>query len=397
MRRVRFSPFRFIRWLLIMLLIWTSIAYVRSNILPQFLLYEQVRFERVEVTVAVKPIVLQEENILVAPIKGTMIPLAEEGKVDRSIGIFEVKNVDSMEKITQDLKEVDRLIANFEQESSRLLKVKESRLVALEREYSESVMIAKESALLYGLDSKEYKETFKDMQSLESEWLGLDAEVAGIRQERDTLLERREYLRKLTLQSNVVVESRDDGYLSYQLDGLETKLSPARFDTLSLDIFEALNGVSTYQVQGEVEAGEPVAKIVRDDSQLLAMLVAENLFNIGQSVTMYHQGITHKLNVIGQKEIQGDHLLLLKPVEPWVEPGVRFFSAELVVESRQGLLVPQKAIFEKEGITGVYVKEDMVEWRPIEVLVATSAGVMVHGVTQGEWVVSNPRLLRYLQ
>lgn len=81
----------------------------------------------------------------------------------------------------------------------------------------------------------------------------------------------------------------------------------------------------------------------------------------------------------------------------WIEEllRVRVITVEVIKERASGLLIPRRALVEREGQPGVFVvKKTLAQWVKVEVRGEKDSLVAVEGIPEGSQVITNPWLVR---
>lgn len=199
----------------------------------------------------------------------------------------------------------------------------------------------------------------------------------------------------------LVLYNEEPGFLSYYIDGME------HYDR---SFFESAEGFmpddseGSFTMEGDlVEAGQPIIKIVDNwqwyfhltlplhPGSSLAELDAVDIefdFAPGQSV---RAELFFSRTNENKDEV---HLTYLIDKQLSGFDQIRFAEASIRYNSRQGVIIPAEAVFEKDGISGVYLNRGgRVVFEEVRVIERHDENVMVEGLTPYSLVISRPELV----
>jgi len=223
-------------------------------------------------------------------------------------------------------------------------------------------------------------------------------------------------------QDVAVIYSENPGFISYYTDGLESESGPFYdyFEDEAIsddgepedeaaeeepqDNSEPERDGGNITAEGSlVEAGQPLVKVVDNwqwyYSTVLPLHPGRTLtlydkvsldfdFAAGQSVqgVLYHSEIdeeSHQVRLTYVINRQLDHF-----------ERARFTGAALLYRQQQGIIVPEGAVFEKEGTTGLYVNQGgRIVFKPVEVIEKQEELLMIEGLEPFSLVISRPDLV----
>lgn len=195
------------------------------------------------------------------------------------------------------------------------------------------------------------------------------------------------------------------GVVCTHLDRLENILRPGIIDALELNEVQKLQADTSLRDGGAlVEKGQPVAKLVDNLAPVWLWFFmkgnwpASKSLARGDYINMSWQGnqLRGRLEEIRQRE-EGQELFFSLNRYPDALLHERNVELQLVTGKLSGFLVPQGAIIEKEGQTGIYViLEKRVKWLPVEIHGQLSDKIAVTGPELGAETryVTNPHWVR---
>lgn len=223
-------------------------------------------------------------------------------------------------------------------------------------------------------------------------------------------------------QDVVIIYSETPGFISHYTDGLELETGP--FYDYFEDEEEIEDGEQEAEPEAEetedgleperdmgkitevgslIEAGQPLVKVVDNwqwyfsivqplhPGRTLALYDTVSLefkFAPGQAVQgmLHHSEIdeeSHQVRLTYVINRQLDHF-----------ERARFTSAALLYRQQQGIIVPEGAVFEKEGITGLYINQGgRIVFKPVKVVEKQEELLMIEGLEPFSLVISRPDLV----
>lgn len=223
-------------------------------------------------------------------------------------------------------------------------------------------------------------------------------------------------------QDVVIIYSENPGFISHFTDGLESEDGPFydyfEDEEVSDDdepegepeAEETHDGVEPERDMGKitaegslVEAGQPLVKVVDNwqwyfstvlplhPGRTLALYDKVSLefdFAPGQSV----QGILHYSEIDEENRQVRLTYVINRQLDHFER--VRFTGAALLYRQQQGIIVPEGAVFEKEGITGLYINQGgRIVFKPVTVLEKQEELLMIEGLEPFSLVISRPDLV----
>lgn len=199
------------------------------------------------------------------------------------------------------------------------------------------------------------------------------------------------------------VVSPAPGVVTLFTDGTEGRLSFAPGTSPPAPQVLALKPQPGQLQEGQaVTVGQPLARVVDTSRMRLCVVLppaevaglAERSralvrFPDGREMTMrpeaYHAGDDRTYGTITL--VSGE----------WVEDllRTRLITVEIIKDRATGLLVPRRALVERDGQAGVFVvKKTLAQWVKVEVKGEKGALVAIGGIAEGSQVITNPWLVR---
>ncbi len=225
----------------------------------------------------------------------------------------------------------------------------------------------------------------------------------------------------------IIIYNENPGFVSYYTDGFESEDGPFYdyFDDdddddeeesedsepevepeaeESQDDLEAESNTGMIIAEGSlVEVGQPLIKIV-DNWQWFFSTVLP--LHPGRTLTLYDkvglefdfapgqtvQGLLYHSEIDEENHQVRLTYVINRQLESFER--VRFTGAALLYRQQQGIIVPESAVFEKEGITGLYINQGgRIVFKPVTVVEKQDELVMIEGLDPFSFVISRPDLV----
>ncbi len=347
----KLSVFYIILGLFALLLLQAAYHWMEPFILSRRLQIVNAAVGRIENRVAVEGLLTRPEQLLTAPCSGVIVELAPPGeRVPTGTAVASILPLTAAEK--------DSLTGTAgPSESSTWDKVKRSFL----------------------------------------EWLGIEAGAAEPAGEGNLLTEALLWRQEDT----VTLISPEAGLLLHRLDGWEglgerAYLHAEQFAEGSSDEFAAAEGVW-------VEEGQPVLKLI-DNWQWYYNL----LLPLDQGRTLAaRENVLFEFPFAPESSVTG--ALIAAEIDSAAEEvrltyciaqqfagfeDLRWSAAEIVLERKEGILIPATALVEREGRSGVYLNRGgAVKFQEITVIGSRDDELMVEGLEPDSMVITRPGLV----
>lgn len=317
--------------------------------------------------------VFREETVLTVPSAGLISDLAESGtKVGKGVTLAEVYPVEEGEDTETRQTLLDRL--------DRMLSVLDASVPPEGSGLSSADKWKKEAdALSLTLRKLVESGNYSDVSERADEMLILlnrreilTGDAAAIDETRTAARAMREEL--LTGEGQPVISENSSGYYfdRFSVDGYESVCTDVLLRTLDCDGLRALRASGPNDPADRFTVGKEVFSYVW---QLAVGVTAEEaeLFAIGEAypVSFPESGdLTVTMRLCEIRPGDGENLLLFRSEEIGAGTSVRRFPrAEIAVSRLSGFTVPEKALHEHNGDTGVYVLDgSIVAFRKVEIL-----------------------------
>lgn len=361
--------------------------YLILRLLPVFSISEYktetVENGTIEELISSKAIVLKDEVVYKAEFQGNITYFKQEGeKIGCGVQIAKIDRTENS-SLMDELNEIEKQI--------EILTDSSSNIDINNNDKNKSVNTIDEiiSNLQNSILDGDFEEAYSYKNNLLAS-ISKHKQVTGqnnlMSQSLDYLLKKKDEILNSIEESSILNYSSKSGIISYEIDGLEGVFSVDKIAEYDINDYRIIdeNRVDLFNKK-EVKYGEPIYKII-DNFEWYMMTVVDTLsldkleegkvihIKINDSDRSAKARIV-KLDNNGEKS-----LVILKLTDYFHEYyNERYIDIHIVKEIFEGLLVPNTAIVEKDGIKGVYIKDisGIVKFRPIKILASDNTHTVV--------------------
>ncbi len=390
--------------LLIPVLLFIAYWWAKDAILPVVVLSATAEPGYLERSVHAKALVVRQETVYVAPVSGRLVLLVNEGeRVRAGAWVAEISDPATQKAFDEQIEALDRRIAEFERSNASRMSQLVHTMKQFDTKIAESVAEARKATSLN--DAARLHELDKIVRDYLDARLTASIDLARLDSVLQDLLAERQRLLELSKKTTNVIVAPGPGVVSFVLDGLERQFAFGMLEGLSArTVFTAQTSSEQSSTGDEVRAGKPILKIMGlDNVQLAVPLKAEDLVDM---VAVQHVEVRSELfglrayagKVVSVSEpgIDGYGLVMIGlssfPEELF---RTRVLDVELVKDRREGIVLPEECLIEKNGETGVYVVyKTMASFRKVTVRARIDGKVVVDGISPGVEVIRNHWLVR---
>lgn len=361
-----------------------------------------VRFGAIEASFEGRAVIVRDEVLVSAPAEGRITLLAGEGRHVRTGEAVLELNADEG-AVGRELAAVDRGIAEVEaaygERRSALDRGRrelETRLEEARRELREALATGAAGAIAEAEAAR--SELERRLAEIVDSLRESEAERERLLRE---LVETREVLLGSPPAESLVLRAPLSGYLSFAHDGLESLLFPG----VPIDSVIAAPTARPGRVEDgrQAAAGAPLFRIAANDRAEVVLEVRGRVpLEAGSPVRLSFRSIPERL-------FRGSLVEVFTVNESsWVRVALQEFDASLIhlrydratllAQAVQGVIVPASAVWEVDGVTGVYLRAgESFHFRRVKLLGGDARSAVIEsvdGVPVGARVVTNPEAVR---
>lgn len=390
-------------FLMIFLLSWSLVSGIRSSLSGRFVQTATAQRGYLEVAFRGTGTLIREEQVFVTPIDGVVKAAVAEGeRVPRGTLVAEVVDPSLAGDVSRLKEGYDRAVDAFIIPAALKLRELETRVRELEiqlkiaeddlaaRRRAGSAERAKEAERAVARIRQDLERAKADRRKLEAELRSQAAQVTAAGGDVSRLMSR----------AFCAFVAPAAGIVSYSTDGLEETLVPGRFD-LSAEKLRSLTPMPVQVKPGQtVKAGDRVARHINNFVLYVAVeLEASDMVAMkeGRRVRVrFPEFSTQLVEGTVEKVIPPDATgfgvaVISLGRYATTLTSVRRTQTEVVVEVREGVLIPRSALVERDGKTGVYqVVGGEVRFKEVEVEALSETQAAVSGLSEGTRVVKSP-------
>jgi len=186
------------------------------------------------------------------------------------------------------------------------------------------------------------------------------------------------------------------GIFTCNTDGLEEVFRDVNLQSITPEVFKYK---TTHKIEGQpTQAGQAVYKIVDSlhPTRLLVHLPLDEInfdVEVKQKVNIYFEGKDlGKAEIIEMKKDFGELLIIIE-FDGFREDllSQRYIEIEVVFDSQEGYIIPEKALIEREGKKGIYcLNGEDITFKPVNVIKTKDGMLIVKGLNENDMLLTNP-------
>ena len=152
------------------------------------------------------------------------------------------------------------------------------------------------------------------------------------------------------------------GIISYYKDGLESEFSPENIEELTKEQIQGSAREASLVKTDEIREGDVAYKLIKSEAWNVVFCVnveEGRSYNVGDKITLrLEQGdVAMSVSSIIRRVDKDETLIILQTVKYFADfTHLRYLTADIIVSSAKGIIVPNTAIAEVDGKLGVYVR-----------------------------------------
>ena len=190
-----------------------------------------------------------------------------------------------------------------------------------------------------------------------------------------------------------VIYARTSGLVSYELDGYEAVLRPESIQALKVSsILEIINAANEKNKKKNEEKIEGV-KVVDNFEWYIASVIPTGILtkdDIGKNIQVrfndYNNTVVSGTLKHFAEGNENGNLIVVKTDEQLKDfQRIRTANVEIITKHSEGLIVPLKAIVEKEGRRGIFIERSgMARFVPIKVSISNEKEALVENLDKND-------------
>lgn len=192
---------------------------------------------------------------------------------------------------------------------------------------------------------------------------------------------------------DVIVHAPVAGIISFSIDGLEELLVADKVNELT---YTQLQGIeedkNNKSIPAQTKANQPVAKIIDNFSWYIALKL-EKPMEEGKSYFVKFEDSEEKIKA-KLTSIQSDGpiglFLVNRDLKGLLDS--RNVDLEVIVDTYSGCVIPSMALFDKEGMKGVYIIEQGKRFfKQVDIVAQNENEIVVNGIKPGDSILLRSR------
>lgn len=329
-------------------------------------------------SVQAKGMILKDEIIYKAQTKGNVLFFEEEGsKVGKGIKVAEISN-----ETYKDYKsEIEGIDKEIEANKGKISSQQEILKKDIKKNQEEIDEIVKQVQKNVAEQNYEEVKRLKDKLLIVSDKKdAISNEKTHITEQNDVLMKKKSEVTNKMKQSSLAYYTEKPGIISTVLDGLEDKYSSKNINKYTVnDLEEVKIDNESIKNEQEVNIEDPIFKIIDDQTWYIMTKIEDNdlgKIEKGNKVSIVidkHKGEIEGTVFKLDKSKKGNFIII--ELDKYIHEfyNKRYVDLKLIKDIQTGMQVPKKAIVDKDGQKGVYIKEisGVVKFRPINILKET--------------------------
>ncbi|MFZ5944115.1 MAG: HlyD family efflux transporter periplasmic adaptor subunit [Bacillota bacterium] len=227
------------------------------------------------------------------------------------------------------------------------------------------------------------------------ERVGLNMPIASVESTQGTALESGDPIQ---------LYSPAAGIVSYVTDGLEEIFRPGQLQKLDIEKINKLKEEVIDNSQMDVvEKGKRLCKVVNNLEGMQVFLefpleLFTEPLQKGQALALFFPKLERHItgSILDLTGIGETAQVLIAVPEVWYSLiNERIIDIEIILEKKEGIIIPEKALVFKNEEPGVYwLRKGFVFWQPITVLAQEDENVIIEGIEPLTEVILNPGLVK---
>ena len=322
--------------------------------------------EKIEEYITTKGLLIRDEYIINSTMTGNIEAYFKEGdKVKNLDKVAYVYNNNIDEANFKELESLEKEVIQIEEGQSSIIKSdvdKVNKKIEKNKDNIQTKLI--QGKLGISKEVVELEEHIKDKNKL------LKSDLNS-----KPIINKKEEINKLNnkIEKNSdILQTNKSGIISYKFDGNESKYNIDNISELNIDDIEYTeNEYIDILNEGVIKHGQPIARIINNIKQYLAIVVEENeIMNFKENNSVIIRDKNNQINAkVHNIYTKNDkNVVVLEISEQNIEINdTRVAEFDIIYKSIEGIKIPKSSIVKKDNVEGVYIVSETGSAKFIEI------------------------------
>lgn len=310
--------------------------------------------EKIEEYITTKGLLIRDEYIINSTMTGNIEAYFKEGdKVKNLDKVAYVYNDNIDEENLEELEKLEKEVIQIEEGQSSIIKAdvdKVNKKIEKNKDNIQTKLI--QGKLGISKEVVELEEHIKDKNKL------LKSDLNS-----KPIINKKEEINKLNnkIEKNSdILQTNKSGIISYKFDGNESKYNIDNISELNIDDIEYTeNEYIDILNEGVIKHGQPIARIINNIKQYLAIVVEENeIMNFKENNSVIIRDKNNQINAkVHNIYTKNDkNVVVFEISEQNIEINdTRVAEFDIIYKSIEGIKIPKSSIVKKDNVEGVYI------------------------------------------
>ena len=310
--------------------------------------------EKIEEYITTKGLFVRDEYIINSTMTGNIEAYFKEGdKVKNLDKVAYVYNDNIDEANFKELESLEKEVIQIEEGQSSIIKAdvdKVNKKIEKNKDNIQTKLI--QGKLGISKEVVELEEHIKDKNKL------LKSDLNS-----KPIINKKEEINKLNnkIEKNSdILQTNKSGIISYKFDGNESKYNIDNISELTIDDIEYTeNEYIDILNEGVIKHGQPIARIINNIKQYLAIVVEENeIMNFKENNSVIIRDKNNQINAkVHNIYTKNDkNVVVFEISEQNIEINdTRVAEFDIIYKSIEGIKIPKSSIVKKDNVEGVYI------------------------------------------
>lgn len=322
--------------------------------------------EKIEEYITTKGLLIRDEYIINSTMTGNIEAYFKEGdKVKNLDKVAYVYNNNIDEANFKELESLEKEVIQIEEGQSSIIKAdvdKVNKEIEKNKDNIQTKLI--QGKLGISKEVVELEEHIKDKNKL------LKSDLNS-----KPIINKKEEINKLNnkIEKNSdILQTNKSGIISYKFDGNESKYNIDNISELNIDDIEYTeNEYIDILNEGVIKHGQPIARIINNIKQYLAIVVEENeIMNFEENNSVIIRDKNNQINAkVHNIYTKNDkNVVVFEISEQNIEINdTRVAEFDIIYKSIEGIKIPKSSIVKKDNVEGVYIVSETGSAKFIEI------------------------------